>query len=40
MDRQTQIKKYGIEVVEHDEKIWLERGYIINYKTGLLEKIN
>lgn len=33
------IKKYGLEIVKQDEKIWLKRGYKINYKTGLLEKI-
>ena len=38
MSRETKIKKFGIEIVEHDEKIWLERGYFINYNTGLLEQ--
>jgi len=38
-NREKQIKKFGIEIVEYDEKIWLERGYIINYETGLLEQI-
>jgi hypothetical protein len=39
-NREVLIKKYGIEIVENDEKIWAERGYKINYNTNLLEKIN
>lgn len=39
MTREEKIKKYGIEVVEYDEAVWLKRGYKINYATGLLEKI-
>lgn len=38
-DREKMIKKYGIEVVEQDERIWKERGFTIDYKTGLLVKI-
>ena len=34
--RDKKIKMFGIEIVEYDEEIWLERGYIINYETGLL----
>lgn len=39
MTRLEKIKKYGLEIVEYDEKIWLERGYTINYSTGLLEPL-
>jgi len=39
-DRQQRIKKYGIEIVEHDEAIWLSRGFTVNPDSGLLEKIN
>lgn len=39
MTRENKIKKFGTEVVEYDEKVWLERGYKINYKTGLLEQL-
>lgn len=39
MTREQKIKDFGIEVVEYDEQVWLERGYKINYKTGLLEQI-
>lgn len=39
MAREKYIQKYGIEIVEEDERIWLERGFKINYKTGLLIKI-
>lgn len=35
--RNEMIKKYGIEIVKNDEKIWKKRGYKINYKTGLLQ---
>lgn len=38
-ERDKQIKKYGIEVIEDDEKTWKKRGYRINYETKLLEKI-
>jgi hypothetical protein len=37
--RNEEIKKYGIEIVEQDERIWKKRGYIIDYNTGLLVKI-
>jgi len=37
--REAKIKKYGIEIVEDDEKSWKEKGYRINYKNGLLEQI-
>lgn len=37
--KQEKIKKYGIEIVEQDEKEWKKRGYKINYKTGLLENL-
>lgn len=37
--RDEAIKKYSIEIVECDEKIWRERGYKINYEKKLLEKI-
>jgi hypothetical protein len=40
MTRQEKIDKFGIEIVEQDEKIWESRGYKINYSTGLLETIN
>jgi hypothetical protein len=40
MTREQKIKKYGIEIVEYDEEIWEQRGYRINYNTGLLERIN
>ena len=36
--REEKIKKFGIEIVEDDERIWFERGFKINYETGLLEK--
>ena len=39
MTKLEKIKKFGIEIVEYDEKVWEDRGYIINYDTGLLEKI-
>lgn len=39
MTREEKIEKFGIEIVEQDEKIWLSHGYKINYKTGLLEKL-
>lgn len=39
MTRENKIKKYGIDIVIYDEKIWLEKGYIIDYKTGLLKQI-
>lgn len=38
MSREEMVKKFGIEVVEDDEKTWKERGYKINYQTNLLEK--
>ena len=38
-NRNKMIKKYGIEIVKNDEKIWRKRGYKINYNTGLLEKM-
>ena len=38
-NKKEMIKKYGIEIVENDEKIWKKRGYKINYNTGLLEKM-
>lgn len=37
-DRERRIKKFGLEIVENDEKIWKDRGYIINPKTGFLEQ--
>lgn len=37
--REEQIKKFGVEIVEDDERVWRERGYTVNYKTGLLEQI-
>lgn len=37
--RNEQIKKYGIEIVEQDEKIWKDRGYTIDYDKDLLVKI-
>ena len=37
--RDEEIKKYGIEIVEDDEKTWQKRGYTIDYNTGLLVKI-
>lgn len=37
--RNEKIKKYGIEIVEQDERTWKERGYTIDYDTGLLVKI-
>jgi len=37
--RDEKIKFYGLEFVLHCEKIWLERGYKINYETDLLERI-
>lgn len=40
MNREQRIKEFGIEIVEHDEQVWRDRGYKINYTTGLLEKIN
>lgn len=39
-NRDRQIKKYGLEIVKQDEMIWKKRGYLIDYKTGLLIKIN
>lgn len=39
MTRLEQVRLYGLEFVEHCEQVWLERGYAINYKTGLLEKV-
>ena len=39
-NRDKEIKKYGIEIVTHDEELWLKRGYKINYETGLLEHVN
>ena len=39
MNRAQQIKEFGLEIVEDDEREWLERGYIINYETGLLERV-
>ena len=39
MSRAEMIKEYGLEIVEADEKYWLDQGYKINYTTGLLEKI-
>ena len=37
--RKDKIKKYGIEIIKEDERVWKNRGYKINYNTGLLEKI-
>lgn len=37
--RDEEIKKYGIEIIEDDEKTWIKRGYAIDYNTGLLVKI-
>lgn len=39
MTRIEKIRKFGLDIVENDEETWKIRGYIINYKTGLLEKI-
>lgn len=39
-NRDKKIIKYGIDIVEYDERLWEERGYKINYDTGLLEQIN
>jgi len=39
MTRETKIEKFGLEIIEYDEKVWHERGYKINYDTGLLEQI-
>lgn len=36
--REKRVSKYGIEIIEHDEQIWLDRGYKVNPKSGLLEK--
>lgn len=38
-NRDKKIKLYGIDIVLDDERIWLERGYRINYEKDLLEKI-
>jgi hypothetical protein len=38
--RAQQIEKYGLEIVQDDERIWQERGYKVNHETGLLERIN
>jgi len=38
MDRNTRIQKFGREIIEDEEKTWKARGYIVNDKTGLLEK--
>lgn len=37
--RTEMIRKYGLEIVEDDERIWRERGYKIDYATGLLIKL-
>lgn len=37
MTRDNMIKKFGLDIVLSDEKLWLSRGFLINYKTGLLE---
>lgn len=38
--RKEMVRKYGEEVVAHDETLWKIWGYRINYTTGLLEQIN
>lgn len=39
MDREQKIKKFGVEIVENDERVWQERGYKVDSETGLLTEI-
>ena len=38
MSRLANIREFGIEIVEDDERYWKSLGYKINYATGLLER--
>lgn len=39
MDREKRIKKYGLEIVQDEEKTWNKRGYNVDPITGLLKPI-
>jgi len=34
------IKKFGLEMWEHNKEVWKQRGYKIDTKTGLLKQLN